>query len=278
VNHLKFESLGTHWVIESNGDIPSRIQSWLSKFEKTYSRFIDSSFLNNISRQPGRYELDLDGQNIFRHYQLLYKLTSGLFSPLIGQNLVQSGYDSKYSLNSSSLTDIPLFEDIFEYNPPYLETKKICQIDFGGIGKGYAIEQVKNLLLDTNSDYFYINAGQDIYVHSPTPVEIALENPSNYEEAIGIATISNQSICASSGNRRNWGKFHHIINPQTKSSPVDIIATWVVADNPTVADAISTCIFLLPPQKLASEFNFEYLIIDQNQQATRSPNFPATLF
>lgn len=278
MNQLKFESLGTIWVIESNGNIPGVITDWLAKFENTYSRFIANSLLNRISSTPGRYQIDSDGQIIFAYYRQFCKLTNGLFSPLIGQNLVQAGYDSNYSLSTSTLTEIPRLEDIVEYNPPYIETKKISQLDFGGIGKGYAIEQVKNLLLDTNSDYFYINAGQDIYIHSSVPIDVALENPSNPEEAIGIAKISNQSICGSSGNRRHWGKFHHIINPQTKLSPSDIVATWVVADNPTIADTISTCLFLVPPQKLLTEFDFEYLIIDQHQQAVRSPHFPATLF
>lgn len=278
MNQLKFESLGTVWVIESNRDIPRVITDWLAKFENTYSRFIANSLLNRISLTPGRYQLDSDGQKIFDYYRQFYKLTNGLFSPLIGQNLVQAGYDSKYSLSTTLLTDIPLLEEIFEYNPPYIETKKICQLDFGGIGKGYAIEQVKNILLDTNSDYFYINAGQDIYIHSSVPIEVALENPSNHEEAIGVARVTNQSICGSSSNRRNWGKFHHIINPLTKSSPVDVVATWVIADSPAVADAISTCLFLVPPQQLASDFDFEYLIIDQQHQSVRSPHFPATLF
>lgn len=278
MNQLSFTALGTIWNIESSSPIPDTIQIWLSQFEATYSRFIDSSFLNQISKYPGGYQLNLDGQRIIEIYLQLYPLTSGLFTPLIGQHLVESGYDSIYSLKPKTLTKLPKLNDIFNYQSPYITIKQSCQLDFGGVGKGYAIDKVAEILAATESDYFYINAGGDIYLQSKTPVEIALENPHNSTEAIGVAQISNRSICGSSSNRRHWSKFHHIINPNTMSSPSDIVASWVVADEAIIADSLATCLFLVPPQTLQSKFNFEYLTLDNDLTVTKSANFPAKLF
>jgi FAD:protein FMN transferase len=121
-----------------------------------------------------------------------------------------------------------------------------------------------------NITQFIIDAGGDILYHGDETLEVALENPLNIDEAIGIAKIKNQSICGSAGNRRAWQGFHHIIK--------NILATWAVADDGLIADALTTALFFTEPQSLCPHFNFEYLVLYKDQSVLKSPNFPAELF
>ncbi len=116
------------------------------------------------------------------------------------------------------------------------------------------------------------------YRNSKEFLSIGLEHPGNFEQVIGIAKIQNESIAASSGNRRAWDKFHHIINPKTLESPKNILATWVVAKKAIIADGLATCLFFVPKEKLEKYFDFESLVLFPDYTFEKSNNFPAELF
>jgi FAD:protein FMN transferase len=109
-------------------------------------------------------------------------------------------------------------------------------------------------------------------------LRIGLEHPDNVKQVIGVATITNQAICGSSGNRRQWGEFHHIIHPTLLSSPRHMLATWVVADTAIVADAIATCLYFTSPALLQQHFDFEYLLLLPDYSIDQSFAFPAEVF
>ena len=116
------------------------------------------------------------------------------------------------------------------------------------------------LFLENKIDKFWIDGGGDIYSYG-TSLKIGLEHPANPEQVIGVVEIKNQSICASSGNRRKWGKYHHIIDPEKLESADEVLATWVIASKAIIADSLATSLFLVSPEKLKKEFEFEYLIL-----------------
>jgi thiamine biosynthesis lipoprotein len=107
---------------------------------------------------------------------------------------------------------------------------------------------------------------------------VALEHPDDPTQAVGVATITNQSICGSAGNRRVWGDFHHIINPETQESPMHIKALWVVANSTLLADALATCLFFMDSSILKEHYDFEYLIVKDDYTTEQSLGFPAELF
>jgi thiamine biosynthesis lipoprotein len=110
------------------------------------------------------------------------------------------------------------------------------------------------------------------------PLRVGLENPNNFKEVIGVVEIVNQSIAASSGSRRRWANFHHIINPHTLNSPSDILSTWVIARDGLIADAIATCLFLVSREKLEKYFEFESLVLYSDYSISKSEKFNAELF
>lgn len=114
------------------------------------------------------------------------------------------------------------------------------------------------LLTKNGIDSFSIDAGGDILLRN-FPSTIGLENPNNPHEVIGSVEIQNGSLAGSSGNRRKWGSFHHLINPKTLTPANDILATWTLADSTLIADAVSTCLFFVQPEKISEKF--EYVIV-----------------
>jgi thiamine biosynthesis lipoprotein len=233
-----------------------------------------------MSKKKGWYQLPNDAEPLFAFYKQLYKLSKGRVTPLVGQLLSDTGYDASYSFKTSKLSQTPSWEEAIEYKYPVLIVKKPILLDIGAAGKGYLIDIVSELIQELNITKFSINAGGDILNHNASKelTKIGLENPVNLNEIVGIATLTNGSICGSAGNRRSWGKYNHIVDPKTKESPSHLLASWVLADTAMLADGLATALFFTEPQTLNSSFKFEYALIRNDLSLECSSNFPADFF
>ena len=102
-----FEAIGTQWQIDfdltlsevRSAQLLAKIKDRIEVFDKNYSRFRSDSIVTKMSQKAGQYSLPDDAEPLFSLYKKLYDSTNGLFTPLIGQLLVESGYDEKYSLS-----------------------------------------------------------------------------------------------------------------------------------------------------------------------------------
>ncbi len=280
---ISFAALGTTWQIDTKKELSieliQEIKARVDLFEKNYSRFRPGSIVSQIAEAAGEYLLPPDAQALFDLYYQLYQITGGKFTPFIGQALVVAGYDKTYSLQPKELHTVPRWGDVAEYQFPYFKTSTQLQLDFGAAGKGLAVDIVTQMLYDHETFEFCIDAGGDIFYSSQhEDLRVGLEHPQNAGEVLGIAIIRNQSICGSAGNRRKWASFHHILDPYLLASPVHVQATWVVASTTMIADALATCLYFVPAEKLAQTFKFEYLIIYSDFSFEKSSHFPAELF
>ncbi len=287
--HLEFDAIGTKWIIDCDSQKSKdevdmffgKIKIRVGLFEETYSRFKEYSMVSEISKKTGVFPVTEDAKQMLDLYFKLHKLTGGLFTPLMGKTLEDAGYDAEYSLVSkNSFSKVPDLDKVIKYKYPTLEVLKPVKLDFGACGKGQIIDIVGKMLEDFGASSFCVDAGGDILYKSKLnkPLRVGLEDPNNFDQAIGIVEITSGSICGSSGNRRKWGKYNHIINPKTFESPRDILSTWVVAKETAEADALSTCLFFVEAETLKNDFKFEYLKLFSDFSIEKSNNFPAELF
>lgn len=284
-NEISFEAIGTKWVIDcfdsSTGreKLESLILQRIEEFDKTYSRFREDSIVSEIADKAGTYIFPPDSRELFSLYDTFHKVTNGAFTLLIGNTLSEAGYDASYSLTPKKINKVPDPSSVFSWDYPVLSVKKPYILDFGGLGKGYLIDIIAKLLIKQGIKSFCIDAGGDIYCHNlEKPMKIGLENPNDFKQVIGVVEINNKSICASSGNRRKWDRYHHIIDPTTLRSPDKILASWVIAKDAITADGLATCLFFISPEKLVKYFQFDYLILNPDFTFKKSKNFSAELF
>lgn len=285
---FSFDAIGTTWVIDVEArltppekeKIQTQVMRIIEQFDIIYSRFREDSLINHISQKAGVYSFPPNADSLFNFYKTMYDLTNGVFTPLVGNTLSDAGYDLAYTLSQKKkLVSPPTWESIMEYHSGKLNVIHPGILDFGAAGKGYLIDLVGDLLKKLKYSIGIIDAGHDIVSFgTEKPIRVGLEHPTDTTQVIGVAEIYNRSICASAGNRRKWGSFHHIINPLTLTSPSEIIATWAVAENGLIADGISTALFLVDPQLLLQKYEFEYVIVYKDLSAKKSKSFPGELF
>lgn len=285
---LSFEAIGTHWEISSpepidagaRAELERAVHARIDSFDRDYSRFRDDSLVARMSRDAGTYTLPADGQPLLDLYRDLYRHTGGGFTPLIGQVLVDAGYDAQYSLKVGTPVRPPSWDEALEYAFPQLTLKQPALLDFGGAGKGYLVDIVAGLLAAHGLRSYTVDAGGDMLYASAAgaPLRVGLEDPRDTARALGVATITGGSICGSAGNRRTWGPYHHLIDPRTLASPRDVLATWVVADTALLADGLAGCLFFVPASALQPHYHFQHLALRADGSVEHSPDFPVELF
>jgi thiamine biosynthesis lipoprotein len=189
------------------------------------------------------------------------------------------GYDSKYSLKAGRIKPLEMWEEIILYEDEVLKLRKPAILDFGAGGKGFLADLIGELLESEGFKEFTVDASGDILHKSKeNKLRVGLEHPENFEQVIGVAEIKNQSICASAGNRRKWGKYHHIFNPETLKSVEEVLAVWVVARTGLLADTLATALFLMTPDEMKPFYDFEYLIVYPDYSFNKSEDFPGEIF
>ena len=288
MTRFEFEAIGTSWQIDIQKELTSNeealllneIKERIDIFDKNYSRFRSDSLVTQMSKVSGTYEMPNDAGNMIGLYEKVYKLTNGLVTPLIGEVLVQAGYDADYSLVKKEMTASELWEQVIMWNDPVLNLKKPALLDFGACGKGYLVDIVSEILEKKDIFSYCVDAGGDMRYRNEllVPLKIGLENPDDFESVIGVVLLTNKSLCGSAGNRRKWADMHHIINPKTLVSPLEIKSVWVIAENTIISDILTTALFFTSPETLEEHFSFDYFILYQDFNYRKSEGFTAELF
>ncbi len=284
----RFEAIGTQWQIDlpdgllvtKKDDFFQKVRERINIFDQHYSRFRQDSLVTAMAQKAGVYTLPPDAEPMFEVYEDLYRRTNGLMTPLIGTVLSAAGYDADYSLKTNNLTTAPALGTAVERRGLELIVHTPVLFDFGAAGKGYLIDLVAEMIKAEKIESFCVDAGGDMayYNSNSETLRVGLEDPTDPEKVIGVATIKNQSLCGSAGNRRAWGGFHHIINPKTLTSPQHIKALWAIASTTLIADALTTALFFVDPQVLLPTYQFEYLLVMDDNSVHRSDGFTVELF
>lgn len=285
---FQFEATGTVWDISFYGikqvspkHISRSVIRLVHRYESVLSRFRPDSFIRTLSGKTGTYTLPSSVYQLFVFSQSLSRLTNGAFTPFIGTMLAQAGYDDSYRFRPRPISTLKSFDDMVTLEDGNMITfHHPGDIDFGAFAKGYIVDCVAQHLNKTGHERFLIDAGGDLYMQNEHEQRtIGLENPNNSQQIIGVCEIDDGALCGSSGNRRTWhADWHHIINPHTKTSVKDIVATWVYAQKAYLADALATALFFVEPRTLSRHYPFAYVVMRADSSVLMSPTFPGKLF
>jgi thiamine biosynthesis lipoprotein len=191
--------------------------------------------------------------------------------------LESAGYDAEYSLKPKAIHDIPPFETLGWNGDVTLRPTEPIVLDVGAAGKGYLVDIISEILAQHNFNEYTIDASGDIKQRGE-PQTVGLEHPFDSSKVIGTAKLHDQSLCASSINRRAWQGMHHVFDPATNKPTETMLATWVVAGTTLLADALATALFFIPASELLQHFEFTYVTIDVNGAIDVSPSFDGELF
>lgn len=266
--------------------------SELSRIENAYSRFLPDSELSKLNARLGIWQ-DAGEEllSLVEKAEEFRAETDGHFDITLKSRLDELGYDSQYSFKpkkermeiAGALRRLLPAVKIDRAKGRILLNR---QIEFGGLGKGYALDCVAGLLDKKGVKHYCINAGGDIFARKgegEASWGILLEHPDDPGRAIGKIELDGKSIAGSAPNRRKWGngEFHHLINAKTGKPAQEVKCIFVTAKTGIGADAYATALFTAGFERgieLSHELPVEILMVSQKNKMYESKGFGAELF
>lgn len=124
------------------------------------------------------------------------------------------------------------------------------EVDLGGIGKGYAVDQIKTVLEDWGIEAALINAGQSTMCALGAPPErqgwpMRILDPTNERDVLARLYIKDAVVSASSPDNSQ-----NLLDPRTGFPADQWAGTWAVAPSGLQADALSTAFFILSENEI----------------------------
>lgn len=285
---FSFTGLGTQWSVTVDGkpfrnEIKESILRYVEDFENRFSRFLPESEVNAFRESPaGDFILSKEFVCLLFVADRLRTLTDGAYNPAVASVLEEAGYGAKRGLHSLKKNE-RFFVPAWSLRDEKLTIDGPIAFDLGGIGKGYCIDRVAEIVRRFGYDYFLVDGGGDMM--ATTKVDgsawrIAVEYPGKPDTAASVVNLSNQGIAVSDSFRRRFGKWHHLVDAQEKKPVEKIIGCAALAKNAWMADCMTSGLFFAPPENypaLVEEFKGEYLVFLNDGTTLVSPNWPGEL-
>ena len=161
---------------------------------------------------------------------------------------------------------------------------KGMKIGFGAIGKGYAADKAKALLIEKGAKAGIINASGDLNAWGKQANGrdwmVAITNPLNKNKVFSWLPINDSAIVTSGNYEKfislNGIRYSHIIDPRTGYPSTGIISTSIMTSNAELADAISTSVFVMGVETGLDFINqlkgVDCIIIDEQNKIHTSNN------
>jgi thiamine biosynthesis lipoprotein len=223
----------------------------IKRLDKIFSRFDPESEVSLINKNAAKsaQQVSPETMECIKIAVRVNQLSKGAFDITLGkpQSLVVN-------------------EDLMQV---YLNEKS--RIDLGGIGKGYAVESARRLLLKKGAKSGIIDMRSSIAVFGPRTWKIGIQHPRQKEKLVGTIILRNGQSLATSGD---YERGKHILDPRTGKSSDLCQGVTIIGENAAEADALATASFVLGPEDGIDMLNglkeIDGIIIDSNGQVIKS--------
>ncbi len=218
-------------------------EAW--RIEKKFSRYRDDNIVYRLHHAGGeRFEVDDETARLIDFSVELYRLSDGLFDITSGVLREAWRFDGSDRLPSAEQVESLLARvgwDKVAWRKPYITLPAGMEIDFGGIGKEYAVDRCIQKVRALTGDSVLVNFGGDLAVSAPRkrqPCWSVGRLITGAEQNVSLFRLYKGAI-ATSGDAhryllRNGVRYSHVLNPKTG---------WPVENPPhTVSVAAPSCV------------------------------------
>ena len=226
----------------------------VDRLERELSRFIENSDIARINSMGANQPLQI-GLDTFECLKIavrIYAETNGAFDITIGTLLKcwrnEDGTPRDPSPKEIDLARLHTGTNLLQLDEAEHTVKLSAspiQIDLGGIGKGYAVDRVAELLRDWSIDVALISGGYSSVLALDAPPgkkgwPLTLTNPAGRKEILARPFLQKGALSGSGVQKGG-----HIIDPRTARAVEGRRAAWSSAPDAATADALSTAFMIM---------------------------------
>ena len=174
-----------------------------------------------------------------------------------------------------SIEEIEKALDLVDYKQIRIEDNNLVlpegmAVELGGIAKGYAADEARDILKEAGIDDGIVNLGGNVIAIGEKSIGIRNPLSNNDGDYFGIIKVHNRAVATSGGYERffeqNGVKYHHIFDVNTGyPADTDILSATVICDNAIDADSWSTILFSVGVErakKYIEEYKLDVVIMD----------------
>lgn len=265
-------------------------------FEARFSRFQEGNELARLNASEESV-VSLELFDLLSQSRTFYEETSGRFDPSILPMLIREGYGASFgsigfgvpgavSGKTSSFDTVSLDAKTLTVRKP-----ESMKIDLGGIGKGYIVDRVADVLGKKYRD-FVVDAGGDMYC-AGRDVErdlrawaIGVEDPMDLSRSLAMVALSDHAVATSGINRRKWAvdqsEKSHLIDPMSGKSVVgDIVSVTTIANTTLSADIYAKTLLLMGIERgmiFAKQKNLAVMFVEKSGGIKKNDLFETMLW
>lgn len=164
-------------------------------------------------------------------------------------------------------------------------------VDLGAIAKGYTADRIIALLKSNHIEHALISLGGNVQTLGSkpdgSPWRIGIQDPVHPNALIATLEVHDRAVVTSGGYLRyfeeNGVRYHHILDPAT-GYPANsgLLSVTIVSKDGTLADALSTALFVMGEQKAIDYWHqhpneFDCILVTDDGRVLTTPNTASAL-
>ncbi len=272
--HLSHAAMGTEFTLDLYAAAQSAAEDQanlafdeIDRLEDLLSNYKPTSELSRISREAGNGAVTTDPETFhFLERSLFWsERSSGAFDITVGPllkawGLYQHGGRVPSEPEVQALRDTVGWEKIRlnkDDRGVAFANHRTLDLDPGSIGKGFAVESAVRLLREAGVQSALLSAGgSTLYAIGAPPGEpgwpVKIDDPRSANTLAATVYLKDTSLstgaCTQKYFIKDGHRYCHIFNPRTMRPVEGVLQTTVISPSATDSDALSTVVFVLPPE------------------------------
>jgi thiamine biosynthesis lipoprotein len=290
-------------VVADNEDwVQERIEEGIAevqRIEKLLTTFNDSSETNLINRHAGIKPVKVSWEifDLIDRANKISAITQGAFDITYGSidkklwNFDQEMKALPDPTVAKAMVRLINYRNVVldREEPTVFLREKGMRIGFGGIGKGYAADQAKSVMMQAGVTSGIVNASGDLTVWGQQPNgepwTVGIADPDKRELPFASLQLTNASVATSGTYEKfamiNGVKYSHTINPKTGYPVRGIKSVTIICSRAEIADAMATPVMVMGIKAGINLINqikdIACIIIDDDNRIYTSENIKLTI-
>lgn len=284
--HFPFKALGSNCDIQLYTENKNRAEyianlviEDVQRIEKKYSRYRKDSILASINHAANHgksINIDEETLALLNYADACYQQSDGLFD--ITSGILREAWDFKSQTIPTEKQIKRLLPRIgwdkvnINNSTLYFSTPEM-QLDFGGIGKEYAVDRSASICQQHNVQHGLVDLGGDIKIIGPhpdgRPWSVGIRHPRKKGQLMARINVFQGGIASSGDYERciilNGKRYSHILDPKTGWPVQGLASITVVAKQCVIAGSVSTITMLKQKQgkQWIKDLGLSYLWMDK---------------
>ncbi|MDZ8118599.1 FAD:protein FMN transferase [Pontiella agarivorans] len=236
VHHFSHESMSTSFevIIDSENREYARqtagaIFRRIDQLENLLSKYNPGSDIGQINLLKAGESIRVSSEVIdcLETAMWAYRSTGGLFDPTLGSGFQWLEIDRE------------------NFRVGWKAGGK-ASLDLGGLGKGYALDDVTTILEDWEMNEVVLNGGGSTALALGREWTLGVGGPWGEKVGLSEVTLKNRALSGSGTEVKGA----HIINPKTGKPAQRHLAAWAIHPSAAKADALSTAFMMMENEKI----------------------------